>query len=147
MNFYVVLGFSIVVLAIVFDVWAIASKKFASGGKKALAILVTVVVAFAGIGVAQYGSMEHTRTINDKELALLESGKSYTEFTEDERVTMIELGNKLIHNPELTKPYEEIIIGWRIEMYAAENSHRTDLTEERIREFVLKDIETKRNSK
>lgn len=151
MNTMMVLGFGImavgaIIVLILLIKWSWIEKDF--GIKRRLLLLLVLAVFVVGGGFfAQAGEKQARSQFSESESALMESGKSYADFSaEEQKVYMIIKFKFLASDAEKMSAYHDRILNWAIDEYLSNNEHRTDLTRSDVEGYILNDWALRRGN-
>lgn len=142
MNNLMLLGFIIVSLGIIVTVvwYFILYKKHSSLNLKTRLLLFSVLIIFTIIGlvIVQKGASNDILEFKENELKLLNSGKSFSEFTEKDKELYAFIDLRCMQrDDEEAHKYEAVLLNWKIDDYLEDNKDR-NFTREEAKYYVLK---------
>lgn len=107
--------------------------------------LLCLGIAFAGMIVVQIGDNQRKREFTLAEIQFMNAGKSYDEFTANDKTIASRITSKCTYNPDAE--FEKClpkVMKWEMKEYQSNNSHR-QISDSDAMAFVDKDLRHKHN--
>lgn len=150
MNELMILGLAIMALGIIVCFGIYYKVCYKNNNRKAyvrfLILLILIAFSLLGGALAQAGADKARLEFTTNELALMKSGKTYSQLPEEEKQLFVALKSKyLLNEEEKVAEYHDIILNLAIDEYLEQNKHRPELTKEDAKKFILEDWKGRRD--
>lgn len=149
MNEVMIIGIGVIVLGLIISMGLYYKLYYKSENRKfkIRIICFAVLLTFAVLGgfIAQTGANQNRLQFKENELALLQGGKSFLDFTDEDLTLFSTIKFRFLQeDEENVQIYYDTILDWSIDEYMVQNEHRKGLTRDDAKSFILKKWKTER---